>query len=1571
MVYKVSVIVPGYNVSSYIRQCLDSLVRQSLQNIQVIMINDGSTDTETGRIMDEYAAAHKHFEVIHQKNMGLGAARNRGVRAASGEYIAFVDSDDYVDGQAYEKMYAMAEQTHSDIVCGGVNRFKSNANRKSFLHQIAITDTRKKTHITECPELLYDTTAWNKLYKKSFWDGCGLSFPEHMLYEDIPVTIPAHFLAKSVDIIEDTVYYWRIREGKDRSITQKRDDIHNFEDRLKALHKLDTFLEERRIPQKIIETNHLKYLTVDFYNYLNDLKFVDSLYISKFQKLVSRELSKIDPELFGRIPAKIALAYRLLLQNKTEDVLKVIQVDKKHDLNFKPYRRQGHWYKKFTVTDFTQKHPVCIDRSLNAVSRIHRILWNRNGELKISGHAYIEGIDSKKKSSVRMAARLVNIGNGREIALPVQLFRNRSITRKWGTAKVIRLNPLSRVYNYDWSYFSIKAKGSQALKMLNEGRWTVFLDVMVRGLKKTVRLGAPLRGSNLANYRLINDTAFNVKYNGSWQLAIDVYRPDVVIDHAAAREDRIIIGARINRAISDLCLSSYNRRTGKQSTFTLKSTDSGENRLLLTVPGDIPGSTDFKETGWSIGYRLPGECMPRPADGQLANKVTIVQIRQRDIWVENVNGRVSIFASAYRHPVLSDLKFTDGSMMLRLTLPRQCVPEWDTIKKRQILFESANNDAPPVSFDLDSIRSPYSVEDDSIKLDCFDENGDFRWYTSGKWNVFIVETGKGPSGKPRVRKVPVILSGPLSKASGVCYAYQKIRFRSLSDRHRSLSFRTEIHRGFADRTPRRRKIIQWYLYPLMRLLPIKKNTVIFESFWGKAFNDNPRAIYEYMERTYGKKYHYIWFMDNEYVPVGGRAKTVRKYSLPYFYYLARGKYFVANATFPDFYIKRHGQIEMQTLHGTFMKTMGLDETVTFNTKDKQDRLLRRTGRWDYLISPSSYMTSVSKKAYLFNRRIIECGFPRNDSLYQRNNSDAIKKKLHLPLDKKIVMYAPTFRNTKTFDLHLDLAKLQKRLAPDYIFLLRLHYFVAGRIDTDPYHGFVFDVSSYPEIQDLYMISDLMITDYSSVMFDYAHLKRPMLFFAYDLDEYRNKMRGIYLDYEETVPGPIVSTTEDVINEILELPGSTQYRQKYDAFHAKFCTFGRGDSAGRAVECLLNPDVELQPGEHYYRNLWKRKMHQLYPVVFRRAGKLPRKKTVFFESFFGQQFSDNPRAIYEYMKENLPDYRLVWNVKKGYEEVFRKEKVPYVIKYSYKGLWQWARAKYWVTNSRWPLWLPKPKNTVYVQTWHGTPLKTLGADMELMTMPGMTLERYRKEFTEETRKWDYCVAPNDYSSKIFQRAFELQGKMIHSGYPRNDLLYQKNSASEIMKIKKKLGIPQDKKVILYAPTWRDNEYAKIDHYTFDVKMDLALMKEKFGESAVLLMRMHYLIAEKMDLGGHEGFAKDVSGYEDIRELLLIADCLITDYSSVFFDYANLKRPIVFFAYDLDDYANEIRGFYFNFEKEAPGPIVKDMEHLLPAVYDALNNPSPDPYPDFYNKFCGWEDGHSSERVVRTFLKKNLE
>lgn len=367
------------------------------------------------------------------------------------------------------------------------------------------------------------------------------------------------------------------------------------------------------------------------------------------------------------------------------------------------------------------------------------------------------------------------------------------------------------------------------------------------------------------------------------------------------------------------------------------------------------------------------------------------------------------------------------------------------------------------------------------------------------------------------------------------------------------------------------------------------------------------------------------------------------------------------------------------------------------------------------------------------------------------------------------------------------------------------------------------------------------------------------------------------------------------------------------------------------------------------------------TAFFLASKLPvRKKLVMFESFSGKQYSCNPRAIYEYMRENYAEYDLVWSVNKKHQTKFKENGIPYVERLSVKWFILMARSAYWVTNSRMPNWVKKPRHTTYVQTWHGTPLKKLVSDMDEVRMPGTTKEKYVENFHREALNWDYLISPNSYSTTIFKRAFKYSNRILETGYPRNDMLVLGNNEETINNIKRKFNIPSEKKVLLYAPTWRDHHNKGPGSYHFNMQLDINAFKHAFSDEYVLLLRMHSFISDKLAIEEDE-FVKDVSAYYDINELYLISDMLITDYSSVFFDYAILNRPILFFAYDLDEYRDDIRGFYFQLEKQAPGPIVKTSTELIEAIKE-MKQVEGAAFSAFSSQFCSLEDGQATKRVV---------
>lgn len=370
-----------------------------------------------------------------------------------------------------------------------------------------------------------------------------------------------------------------------------------------------------------------------------------------------------------------------------------------------------------------------------------------------------------------------------------------------------------------------------------------------------------------------------------------------------------------------------------------------------------------------------------------------------------------------------------------------------------------------------------------------------------------------------------------------------------------------------------------------------------------------------------------------------------------------------------------------------------------------------------------------------------------------------------------------------------------------------------------------------------------------------------------------------------------------------------------------------------------------------------------------ASKFPnRKDVIVFESFLGKQYSDNPRAIYEYLIEHEYKYTMYWSMDKNSIKKFQGQNIVCLRRFSIKWIIIMSRAGYWVSNSRLPLWIPKPRRTKYVQTWHGTPLKRLALDMEEVYMPGTSKEKYKKNFISETRKWDYLISPNSYSTNVFRRAFNYNKEILESGYPRNDYLANSTNQDFIRHLKKKCKLPIDKKVILYAPTWRDDQYYEIGKYKFTLKLEIDKLMAELGDDYVIALRLHYLVADDIDLSGYESFVYNFSSHQDIRDLYLISDILITDYSSVFFDYANLKRPMIFYVYDVDNYRDNLRGFYFDIELEAPGPLVKTTDEVVLEV-KKIEHGSFVPCKstlEFYNKFCYLEDGNATERVVKSIF-----
>ncbi|WP_052423018.1 glycosyltransferase family 2 protein [Nonomuraea candida] len=243
MIPLLSVVVPIYNVEPYLAECLKSLAAQTLGDIEVILVDDGSVDGSR-RVAEDFAAMDDRFLLLGQRNLGPGPARNQGIRQARGTYLAFADGDDVVPPEAYELLVGSLGETGSDLACGAVRRLVDGALEESILHEKVFRRPELCTHVTDKQVLVRDRTVWNKVYRRDFWERAGLAFPAG-IYEDVPVAMQAHVLATSVDMVGEVVYHWRKREEGADSITQRRSELPNLRERLAAIRSVRAFLDER------------------------------------------------------------------------------------------------------------------------------------------------------------------------------------------------------------------------------------------------------------------------------------------------------------------------------------------------------------------------------------------------------------------------------------------------------------------------------------------------------------------------------------------------------------------------------------------------------------------------------------------------------------------------------------------------------------------------------------------------------------------------------------------------------------------------------------------------------------------------------------------------------------------------------------------------------------------------------------------------------------------------------------------------------------------------------------------------------------------------------------------------------------------------------------------------------------------------------------------------------------------------------------------------------------------------------------------------------------------------------
>lgn len=591
--------------------------------------------------------------------------------------------------------------------------------------------------------------------------------------------------------------------------------------------------------------------------------------------------------------------------------------------------------------------------------------------------------------------------------------------------------------------------------------------------------------------------------------------------------------------------------------------------------------------------------------------------------------------------------------------------------------------------------------------------------------------------------------------------------------------------------------------------------------------------------------------------------------------------------------------------------------------------------------------------------IMVTGLARFDNLLKKSSEPQIDI-LIIPTWRDWLSNEPNFAQSEYFKRYLSLTK---QLSDKYKIKFILHINMAQYKSVFTDFGIEAEVASEVNVQDLLKDSKFLITDYSSVSFDFSFLDRPVIYYQFDQKSFFGK-NGSHFDIYKELPGIIVSTEGDVLEEVNRV-ASNNFIQSSDLNKksSRLIEYRDEKTCERIYEEIKNCNKKASR-KFFKKKIFKkafnfyRRSKLYYPLMklmYNTFKFLPKKDYIFLECSNGKSFSDSPKEIYLEWSKRDPKQQFIV----AYNGVLphKYKNIKAIKRLSPQYFYVLSRANTWISNQNLPYYI-KNHRTNYIQTWHGTPLKKMLYD--ITHIKGRD-EGYIDRVTKAKNQWSYLISPSKYATKCFQSAFDYSGEILEVGYPRNDLFFVDNKSLK-KELNSKYGI-NNKKVILFAPTFRDYGKKVKNKYYQDLKLDFEKLYQELHEEYIFIIKLHPL-----SLGMHmpqdkEDFYKISPVDEDINDLLQVTDILITDYSSVMFDNLLTKNKTIIYAWDYKQYSQD-RGFYLDFENEVPGQIVYTEEDLISEI----QNPNIEyDINRFLEIYCGSENGTASRQIVDMFIE----
>lgn len=1134
---RLSVVVPFYNAEPYLEECLGSLAVQSLRDIQVVMVDDGSTDN--GAVCAKnFAGRDQRFVLLQQENRGTASARNAGLRVADAELLAFADAEDVVPRNGYEVLVASLEHTGSELACGSMSQLEDGRLTPWWQHASAFKVVQRQTHISKSPSLIRDLGVWNKVCRRALWEANGLEFEA---YGDALVAMRTHVLAEAVDVLDNVVYH---RRKKTWLAEVDSADVQAIEARLTGALSICDLLASQA-PKAA--PDYFEYLMV------SDLK----IFFASLPKVVEADQERLldlgasvtalfDRATVRRMPSRHRLLLHLLQTRRFEELLSLLKEGERTPEIVRKGWLRRRWYVSDAKIPPVPRRLLDVTDELSLEGRVDRANWI-DGALRLEGHVYLNGLELSSPDDSTIRLWLQDPKRGRRTDLPITRVRRPDVTAA--------SNALT---SYEWSGWTADVDPAA----LARADWELHAQVTVQGAKRSGRVGNPRNtmmrwtpGTRVGDGLWVRPTAWPSGF------VVRVRRATAVATAHRLADGLVEITGWTSKDAQKRLVAST--ETGETISTKIELTDRAEGGYNfracmplaeLTALDPTPGIAPVAE--WSLAL----------SDGKTSTKLVVAGevldasyvLGGRELVVRSRNGTMSAISRDCRVMVNrvaweQDNLVVHGDHLGVTGRPTELVLRHSRSAEEHVL---------PMTWkgkELTVVFAPAAMPLLGMTQPLF----------PGAW-LLMTRTADGEERELDVRRHPLV-EVPEARRAGA----HRIEF----ELREALGLRLIVRPALAEaeRGTYAQERLKTIDYPALLRQPTKP-LAVFDAFLARHFACNPRGVYEELQRQ-GTELECVWASRHGQFTVSPDGKLVLVGSRDHYETMARARYIIGNEAQPNWFVKRPDQVYVQCWHGTPLKRLALDVQAAPHLREATRRWINReVPRWDLLLSPNPFTTPILRQAYEYEGEILESGYPRNDVLMSQGR-DRIRaetrRRLGIAEGKRVVLYVPTWRDNfylgggrRGFDLALDLDRVRAALGEDHVLLLRTHYLITDR-SWSQRDDVVLDVSRYPDIAELYLAADLLVTDYSSAMFDFAVTGKPIVFFAYDLEQYRDEVRGFYFDLEAEAPGPVVRTSDEVIAAIGEMDSiRNQYGEAYAAFVKKFCPFDDGHAASRVIKRFL-------------------------------------------------------------------------------------------------------------------------------------------------------------------------------------------------------------------------------------------------------------------------------------------------------------------------------------------------------------------------------------------------------------------